>query len=218
MIRLFHERKVRSLPPFGGLCLTQLPSTTARIDSRHHRDQAEQLVFCRTVAFAIVLLLLIHHESSLADGCSTPSFAAAPTFEMGRQTQSVVTGDFNRDGKLDLAAVNYGSTNVLVLLGNGDGTFQTPGIYVVGRYPYSVATGDFNGDGKLDLVVVNSGYPSIDFLGDVSVLLGNGDGTFQTAVNYKAGRYPLFAVVADFNGDRILDLSIMNWGEGNVSV
>jgi hypothetical protein len=66
-----------------------------------------------------------------------------------------------------------------VLLGNGDGTFQTAVSYAAGAVPSSVTVGDFNGDGILDLAVAND-----TVVGNVSVLLGNGDGTFQTAVNY----------------------------------
>jgi hypothetical protein len=82
----------------------------------------------------------------------------------------VAVGDFNGDGKADLAVANYSDHSVSVLLGNGDGTFQTHVDYATGSGPDSVAVGDFNGDGKADLAVTN------DYA--VSVLLGNGDGTF----------------------------------------
>ena len=65
-------------------------------------------------------------------------------------------GDFNGDGKPDLAVANSGSNNVSVLLGNGDGTFQAAVNYAAGNAPNSVAVGDFNGDGKADLAVANS--------------------------------------------------------------
>ena len=97
----------------------------------------------------------------------------------------MAVGDFNGDGKLDLAVVNYGSSNVSILLGNGDGTFKTAVNYGAGSSaPYSVAVADFNGDGKLDLAVANIAS------NNVSILLGNGDGTFQAAVNYGAGSNP----------------------------
>ena len=124
----------------------------------------------------------------------------------------VATGDFNGDGKADLVTANYGSNNVSVLLGNGDGTFQSAVNYAV-SYPYSVAVGDFNGDGKLDLVTANY-YGS----NTVSVLLGNGDGTFQIAVNYAVGSAPSSVAVGDFNGDGKLDLAVTNYGSNNVSV
>jgi streptogramin lyase len=86
---------------------------------------------------------------------------------------------FNGDGKLDLVVANDGSNNVSILLGNGDGTFRAAVNYGVGSgsAPTSVAVGDFNGDGKLDLAVAN------ELSNNVSILLGNGNGTFQAAVN-----------------------------------
>jgi hypothetical protein len=76
-------------------------------------------------------------------------------------------GDFNGDGKPDLAVANVNSSSVSILLGNGDGTFEAAGDGV-GKYPESVAVGDFTGDGKPDLAVANRG------VNDVSILLGNG--------------------------------------------
>jgi len=121
----------------------------------------------------------------------------------------VAVGDFNGDGKLDLVVVNSFSNNVSVLLGNGDGTFQTALDFDTGVAPWSVAVGDFNGDGKLDLAVTNA------TIGNVSILLGNGDGTFQPAVNYGAGPLPGSVVVGDFNGDGKLDLAVANQSAGN---
>ena len=127
---------------------------------------------------------------------------------------SIAVGDFNRDGKLDLAVGNWTSNNVSVLLGNGDGTFQAAVDYATGSEPESVAVGDFNGDGKLDLVISNC------LSSNVSVLLGNGDGTFQAAVNYGTGSDSSSVAVGDFNGDGKLDLAVSNssTSDDNVSV
>jgi hypothetical protein len=124
----------------------------------------------------------------------------------GYAPYSVALADVNGDGKLDLLVANYGSGTVGVLLGNGDGTFQTAVAYGSGgSYAVSVAVADVNGDGKPDLLVAN-------YVDDtIGVLLGNGDGTFQTVVTYGSGGYvPRLVAVADVNGDGKLDLLAAN--------
>jgi hypothetical protein len=91
-------------------------------------------------------------------------------------------------------------------------SFQAMVNYPVGPSPSSVAVGDFNGDGILDLAVANAGS------GNVSVLLGNGDGTFQPAVNYAADADPVPIAVGDFNGDGNLDLAVADNGAHNVGI
>ena len=117
---------------------------------------------------------------------------------------SVAVGDFNGDGKVDVALPGgqSGPSIVTVMLGKGDGTFQPLTNYAVGTGPTAVAVGDFNGDGFADLAVTNFGT------NNVSILLGNGDGTFQTAVNYPAGGSPTLILMADFNGDGKPDLVV----------
>jgi hypothetical protein len=138
------------------------------------------------------------------------SFQSARTFSTGNRPVSVAVGDFNGDGRLDLAVADYGSggsgSEVSVLLGNGDGSFQAPVHYAV-EYAGPVAVGDFNGDGRLDLAVAGGG--------GVRVLLGNGDGSFQTATySYLAGGRPI--AVGDFNGDGWPDLAVA--GGNGVSI
>src|SRR6266849_4157848 len=90
---------------------------------------------------------------------------------------------------------------------SGDGTFQAAQSYAAGSAPNSVAVGDFNRDGHLDLAVANLGtYPNYN--GTVSVLLGNGDGTFQAARSHAAG-VAFSVVVGDFNGDGFPDLAVV---------
>jgi hypothetical protein len=114
---------------------------------------------------------------------------------VGFNPRDITAGDFNRDGKLDLAVVNYDTQNVSILLGNGDGSFQPATNYSAGLTPRSVAVGDFNHDGKLDLAIANLKGNS------VSILLGNGDGSFGQPVAYAVAYGPLFLRVADINGD-----------------
>lgn len=155
-------------------------------------------------------------------GASQPSglnFATAVTYDSGGLAPySVAVADVNGDGKPDLLVANFCPSNssggcnnpagvVAVLLGNGDGTFQTPVTYGAGGWEtYSVAVADVNGDGKPDLLVASacaSGGSDgcTSSVGAVGVLLGNGDGTFQTAVTYSSGGYEATSVaVADVNG------------------
>jgi Domain of unknown function (DUF4347)/FG-GAP-like repeat/Domain of unknown function (DUF4114)/FG-GAP repeat len=140
------------------------------------------------------------------------SFANATNFSVGDSPYSVAVGDFNGDGKLDLAVTNNESDNVSILLGDGTGSFGSATNFSVGDSPYSVVVGDFNGDSKLDLVVANQGDDN------VSILLGTGTGGFDSATNFSVGDSPYSVVVGDFNGDSKLDLAVANEGDDNVSI
>src|SRR2546429_114664 len=177
----------------------------------------------RTVIVSVILLGgSFHSDSALAEGCPAPSFAAARTFDAGKGAWSLAVGDFNGDGKPDLAVANHACSNCSsafsgsfsVLLGNGDGTFQSAVNYDAGTDPVSVAVGDFNGDGKPDLAVVNSGSTN------VALLLGKGDGTFQSAVNYdtSTGTNPNSVAIRDFNGDSKPDLAVANYDPSSKKV
>jgi predicted NUDIX family NTP pyrophosphohydrolase len=146
------------------------------------------------------------------------TFQAVVNFGAGNFPSSVAVGDFNGDGAQDLAVANNSSNNVSVLLGNGDGTFTAAVNFGAGARPFSVAVGDFNGDGVQDLAVANEGTSAFFTDGNVSVLLGNGDGTFQAAVNFGAGSNPWSVTVGDFNGDGAQDLAVANHHSANVSV
>lgn len=123
----------------------------------------------------------------------------------GNNNWAVTSGDFNGDGKIDLATANWGPGSVSILIGNGDGTFQTHTDYAVPGGPYLIHAADFNNDGKLDLVTSNcSGINS------VSILTGNGDGTFIHTFDYLAGsrEYPWKFAIGDFDKDGKMDVAL----------
>jgi hypothetical protein len=130
---------------------------------------------------------------------------------------SMAKGDFNRDGKLDLAVAhrNYDSNKssfVRILLGNGDGTFRKGARQSAGTNPVYVETADFNGDGIPDLVVANSPcYQACRYKGSISILLGNGAGTFQPPAKFRVhGQTALQLTVADPDGDGKPDVATVN--------
>lgn len=134
------------------------------------------------------------------------SFQARTDYPVGdtNSPRAIAAADFNRDGKLDLAAANYFPGTVSILLGAGDGSFSAPTDFDVGRRPYDLAVADLNGDGKLDLVSVSNRDNSF------SVLYGNGRGGFQPKQDYPTGVGPTAVKAGDLNGDGRLDLVITN--------
>jgi len=147
-------------------------------------------------------------------GLGNGAFQPAVTYATANPGDDLKVGDFNGDGKLDLVSVGAleGPTPVSVLLGNGDGTFQPEVSYSVGNGAISLAVGDFNGDGFQDLAVANTNSNT------VSILLGEGNGTFQQQKQYTVGDGPFYVTTGDFNGDGVLDLAVVNTNDSTVSV
>ncbi|MGA9423978.1 MAG: VCBS repeat-containing protein, partial [Terracidiphilus sp.] len=145
---------------------------------------------------------------SILLGNGDGTFRAGPesTFATGSNPWQIVAADFNGDGILDLAIANYDDDTITILLGNGDGTFApAPGSpVVVGRNPFGLAAADLNSDGKLDLVVANQTDSNL------SILLGNGDGTFTPAPGspLALGAIPFSIAVGDFNSSGRLGIAI----------
>jgi hypothetical protein len=180
---------------------------------------AERMCVARLLGFLLLACALSHSTEAKV------GFRAPVSYQVGTGPVAVAAGDFNGDGNLDLAVANSGNPgiddgNVSILLGSGDGTFQPALTVAAGKNPFAIAVGDFNGDGRLDLVVANSGInPAGGWLaGSVSVLLGNGDGTFQAHVDYATGNGPVSVAIGDFNGDHVLDLAIAARSDHVVSV
>ncbi|CAF3693564.1 unnamed protein product [Rotaria sp. Silwood1] len=154
-------------------------------------------------------------------GASTPTFSAKSDFTTGTNPQSVSTGDFNGDGKQDLAVANANSTSVSVFLnttapGASTPTFSAKTDFTTGSSPYSVSIGDFNGDGKPDLAVVNQGSNSVSVLLNTTTP-GASTPTFSAKTDFTTGSSPYTVFTGDLNGDGKPDLAVANSG-GNVSV
>jgi hypothetical protein len=123
-----------------------------------------------------------------------------PQLSSAANGQTLTAGDFNGDGKLDVALAN--SASVVVALGKGDGTFSPPTSYPLSVTASYIATADFNGDGHLDLAASDAGVGG----SGTSVLLGNGNGTFQTPQVYSVGGALQGFAVGDVNGDGTQDI------------
>jgi len=134
-------------------------------------------------------------------------FRAKNTYSVGTNPTSLAIADFNADGKLDIVVANTGSSDASVLLGRGDGTFHPSVSFPAGLTPSQVLVADFNGDNKPDLVLLQPGDGNTQ-AAQISVLLGNGDGTFQgpkvTTLSPSTGYF----VAADFNRDKKADLIV----------
>src|SRR5262249_52098619 len=157
-------------------------------------------------------------SGSVLLGTGDGTFRPAVTISLLPGATSAAVGDFNRDGKPDLAITSGMNDAVEILRGNGDGTFQANPLTIpVGTQQnfaesiQSVAVGDFNRDGELDPAVANPGSNA------VSVLLGNGDGTFQPRVDYAVGAVPLSVAALDL-GNGHVDLAVANHDSTNLLV
>ena len=161
------------------------------------------------------VVLVIWFMFSLCTPTFAGEFLTANTQKIGAVGARVLA-DFNADGVPDLAIVDSGRSQLLVFLGIRHGGFATPSVYPLGVGPIAIVRGDFNGDGKTDLIVANHGNPSISLFGTLSVLLGNGDGTFQQPATESVGSIFLKNMTAgDVNNDGRLDLVITNTTASN---
>ena len=164
------------------------------------RDGIPDILFSAAVASAVFV----------GDGAG--GFRTSRIYPTGGDPSGIVAGDFDGDGKIDLATANGFSGGVSVLRGDGTGAFAAPVQSAAGTLSLALAAGDFDRDGVLDLAVTNFTANT------VSVLRGVGGGHFAAPVTYAVGASPTAVAAADVNGDGRLDLVVANRDGGTVSV
>jgi FG-GAP-like repeat len=149
---------------------------------------------------------------ALADA-SAGQFKRVVYYAAGSRPYQVVTAKLTNSGNVDLVVADYLSDQIIVLLGNGDGTFRKPTTFSI-AVPIALAVGDFNNDGKEDLAVVEYGGTGESV---IAILLGDGTGKFRQSASYPSGVETTGVAVADFNGDGNQDVAVAN-NAGNVMV
>lgn len=147
-----------------------------------------------------------------AQGQCSVSFSAPINATVGAGPRGLVAGDFNNDGRLDLAVANGQANTVTILLGNGSGGFTSNGVFGTDAFPNSIAIGDYNLDGRPDLAIANSNS------NNVTVRFGLAGGFFGFSASYPVGTDPRQVIAVDLTGEGITDLVCVNQGSNNVSV
>src|SRR5213078_1108233 len=136
-------------------------------------------------------------------------FRRAAGYGIHEANAVLAKGDWNRDGKPDLAVIGRATSTVSLFVSRADGGFRAADSYRVGgpatKHPASIAAGDWNGDGRIDLASADNGAT-----GTISILIGSGAGAFMPATLYGAGPFPEGLVAGDWNGDGKLDLAVSN--------
>ncbi|HXU25850.1 MAG TPA: FG-GAP-like repeat-containing protein [Bacteroidia bacterium] len=136
-------------------------------------------------------------------------FYPATSYSVGTNTntKNITTGDFNGDGKMDIAMAIVTPSLVSILLGDGAGHFPTATTFTTNSQPYSICSADFNGDGNADIATANNGSTFKGF----SVMLGNGAGSLGSVISYSAGTNPSGIATADFNADGKKDIAFTDF-------
>ncbi|MEP6582136.1 FG-GAP-like repeat-containing protein [Microcoleus vaginatus GB2-A3] len=153
---------------------------------------------------------------------TTPTFASQVTFATGTNPYSVSIGDFNGDGKPDLAVANRTSNSASILLNTTPTNATTPTFasqvtFATGNNPWSLSIGDFNGDGKPDLAVPNENSNNVSIRLNTTAT-GATTPTFASQVTFATGNDPRSVSIGDFNGDGKPDLAVANFNSSSASI
>lgn len=150
-------------------------------------------------------------QAFLGDGSGGFQLANSVAVDaIGWWTEPIAVGDFNGDGRSDVASISYSQSSVSILTGQANGNLSAPTTIALGARPQSIAVGDVNGDSILDLVTANVND-------QVRVLLGTGTGTFSAPTSFPVGDNPYSITLGDFDGDMRLDIATADSGGDTVS-
>jgi FG-GAP-like repeat len=159
----------------------------------------------RSLAFAVAAFAIT------AQSASAGQFKQASYYSAGQRPYRLVAAELTNSGNLDLAIADWLSSQIVILLGSGDGTFQPPRKFSAVN-PVGIATGDFDEDGNLDLAVVEANGTGD---GSLAVFLGDGQGGFKLSTKYPIGVASSSIALGDFDGDGHLDAAVSDQGIDN---